>query len=62
MLDLALLRSMTIISQCSASKAISGGKFEDSREIYLYDNAQREIVEHITCSQGELPNVGFLLP
>ena len=62
MLDLPLLWSMAIISQCSACKAISGGKFEDSREIYLYDNAQGEIVDHITCFQGELTNVGFLLP
>ena len=62
MLDLAQLQSMTIISQYSACKAISGGKFVDLREIYLYDNAQGENVDHITCSQGELPNVGFLLP
>ena len=62
MLDLALLQSMTIISQCSACKAISGGTFEESREIYLYDNAQGEIVDHITCYQGELPNVRYLLP
>ena len=62
MLDLALLPRVTIISQFSACKAISGGNFEDSGEIYLYDNAQGEIFGHITCSQGEIPNVGFLLP
>ena len=51
MLDLALSLSMTIISQCNVHKAISGGKFEDSRD--LFDNAQGEIFDHITCSWGD---------
>ena len=51
MLDLALSLSMTIISQCSVYKAISVGKFEDSRD--LLDNAQGEIFDHITCSWGD---------